>query len=848
MGAGRDISTHVTAPSVDIGPQRPYRPQPVTVHGPEHDPVGELVLALWNRLKRRKWVFGVFVLCGLAGSLWGMREYTRFVRVEALVAIQPYRHGQSMLDETVAASRAALSGQTYAAEINGLAFARRLSIALGEEQIDASPDDLLAMVQAAFILPDTIRIRAKHEGAATALKIANAAAGRFVESQRESATAELTERAKRYEIAVKQAQKEYADAQSEVAEFLQQDAILSLKREIHEGIVIINLFEQDRTRVQALADAERQRLTYMNRTFGAFVREMAASQDPEVRKLTRELADLSAAARAKQTAGKIGKEELGKIEEAVRALEARLLSSIKGEAKPPLTPEAADAVAAKMLIQRGAEAVGDGRVFELADPEAKLAIDVAQKRMEYSKAQRREAQAVAERARRDFERVTRLLKEGVESEATHTRVQAEHQRAQAAVEAAAAAVAVREAELTIAVRTEIIAAKRLAVQYDAQVAAWDAAIVAKREKLGALSAKQNEADMLHGEVQLKYERYRDLVASHDRAKISAEAAMGNALLIDEARPSKGLLNSAAIRWVICAVFSLAFAVSATCVVDLLDTSIRSPEDLMRASPLPSYGYVPRMGKGKELIAADPDRSATDHLVETFRNIFVSLEFAISGAESKSLVVTSAGPGEGKTTITANLAAVAAKMGRRVVVIDADLQSPRLSKLFKHQGVPGLADVLRTDCELSEAIQPTDLPGLSMIPAGHNTTQAVDLVRAQRIAALIAEIEGQADLILIDVPPLVFANAVSVASCAAQVLVVVEADRATPKSLAKATDTLRRCGKEANAAIVVNKARIKGEWFDYYHYGYYYYGYGSGQGRDADGEGKGKKGAGTEQPI
>lgn len=184
----------------------------------------------------------------------------------------------------------------------------------------------------------------------------------------------------------------------------------------------------------------------------------------------------------------------------------------------------------------------------------------------------------------------------------------------------------------------------------------------------------------------------------------------------------------------------------------LDTRIRSLEDVSLLSNYPLLGAMPL---DRQLLQ-DPLRAAREARSpagEAIRRIQTNLRFVNTDAELKSLVVTSSLPGEGKSTLVANLALTVASAGLKTIVVDADLRRPRLADRFGLEGGLGLTDLLVGDVARADAIQTYGDSGLHFLPAGGSAPNPSELLQSDAFMNLLEHLESSYDMVLLDAPPL-----------------------------------------------------------------------------------------------
>jgi capsular exopolysaccharide synthesis family protein len=195
------------------------------------------------------------------------------------------------------------------------------------------------------------------------------------------------------------------------------------------------------------------------------------------------------------------------------------------------------------------------------------------------------------------------------------------------------------------------------------------------------------------------------------------------------------------------------------------------------------------------------------------------------------MITSATPGEGKTTLAAHLAISNAARGKKTLLVDSDLRRPSLHAKFGLKPDHGLSNVLTGESSWQEAIIPIDKhPNLTFLPAGLGSHRAADLI-GPHLSTLLDEFAKEYDLVIMDSPPLLgFAESLQMAAAADGVLIVSCAGETKRRAVAEVISALRRL--RANiVGVVLNQMRHNTSPEGYYNYGYYRYGnyrYGSDQ--------------------
>ena len=267
------------------------------------------------------------------------------------------------------------------------------------------------------------------------------------------------------------------------------------------------------------------------------------------------------------------------------------------------------------------------------------------------------------------------------------------------------------------------------------------------------------------------------------------------------------------------------------IIDTLDDRFRSPEELKQQLGLELLGVISNLpqqsGVGIDALLVHAAPNAVES--EAFRSLRTSIVFA--GTERQRLAITSSEPHDGKTTVLANLAVTYAAAGKRTLIIDADLRSPGLTRLFNMRGLKGLSRILKSVDPIAEAapesIRETGQEGLHIIPCGPKPSNPSELLSTPRMSELIAWADDHYDQILIDCPPILAASDASIVGRLIDGLaLVVQPTKNRRKLVLRATEMLRTAGVDV-AGVIANRIGGKGDGYGYgYGYGYgHNYGYG-----------------------
>lgn len=249
----------------------------------------------------------------------------------------------------------------------------------------------------------------------------------------------------------------------------------------------------------------------------------------------------------------------------------------------------------------------------------------------------------------------------------------------------------------------------------------------------------------------------------------------------------------------------------------------SPVAPTPVAPLPADDGVPNVHPSvSDLVIAAHD--AFSPIAEQARQIRTNLESVLGDRPSRSIVITSPVKGDGKSLVSANLAWVLTdNPEHRVLLIDADLRKPDQNRLFGVRRAPGMSEYLLGKCRLDDAIHPTSMSNLFMMPAGRAQTRPTSLLNGRHLPAMIAELEERFDWIVFDTPPLLpVTDAALIARHCTGLILIVRMGQTHRKLIERAQDLLAE-NRLPVLGCVLNEFSPKETTNDYYssHYAYGY---------------------------
>jgi polysaccharide biosynthesis transport protein len=357
-----------------------------------------------------------------------------------------------------------------------------------------------------------------------------------------------------------------------------------------------------------------------------------------------------------------------------------------------------------------------------------------------------------------------------------------------------------------------------------------------------VSRKAIQLGVLRREVETNRQIYQDLLTKTKQTGLETELKTTNIRVIEKAEPPRGPISPQRTRnYQIAGLMGLLLGVGLALLFESFDNTFKTPEDLKQHVAAPFLGMVPDINAAvsKEMMRGlSPtlliSKNATSAVADAYRVLRTNLIFTSTETTGRALLVTSAGPGEGKTTTLANVAAALAYNGAKVLAIDADLRRPTLHQHFGLQKTPGLSDLIVGKNAASEAIQSTRIDGLQVLPCGYIPPNPAELLGAPMMKQILEAVRSHYDWVLLDSPPiLAMADAAILCPRVEGVVLLVAAETPTKPAVARAIDQIQGVGGKV-LGVVLNKVNLQRNSYYYsQYYGEYYRSYyadGTGYGR------------------
>lgn len=358
---------------------------------------------------------------------------------------------------------------------------------------------------------------------------------------------------------------------------------------------------------------------------------------------------------------------------------------------------------------------------------------------------------------------------------------------------------------------------------ETQIEATNSEIQVRQAELGALISARQIADTqaqvaaLQNKLATLQSNYAALLASTSQGAINTLSILEPATLpttpVGPNRPIT-VLTAAAIGFVL--------AAGAAYLLEYLDRSLKSPDEVAKVLGLPLIGFIAEMNSDSKLdegaIVLQQPRAP---IAESFRVLRTNLEFAAVDGPLHTILISSPGAGEGKTTVAANLAAVMAQSKKRVVLIDCDMRRPRVHKQLGIPNNRGLSDVFRGQAEIKNVIRPWK-NNFAVITSGSLPPNPAELLASEKMTEILEKLKAYTDIVIIDSPPSLVTDASLLAAKVDGVVLVVQPGRTEAEPARAMGEQLKRAGARV-VGVVLNNIPI-GRGYDYYYGGYHYYHY------------------------
>ena len=360
-----------------------------------------------------------------------------------------------------------------------------------------------------------------------------------------------------------------------------------------------------------------------------------------------------------------------------------------------------------------------------------------------------------------------------------------------------------------------------------------------RKKAVDLNLKELEFHRLDRMRAQNEKLYAVLLEQLKEADLRRMMNTNNIRLVDGAvEPKEPIAPRVSVNVSIALLIGLVLGLGLAILREQLDNTLKTPEDVEHKLGVTFLGLLPEIAEeeGGEKVGGKRRKARrltttlapellvherpTSGIAEAARALRTNLMFMNPDHPYKRLLVTSAAPAEGKTTVAVSIAVSLAQGGQRVCIIDCDLRRPRLHRIFDRAGDIGLMNAILGEATIDEVAKPTIVPNLSCIPCGPIPPNSADVVSSEKFRRLLDEVSSKFDRVVLDSPPIVAVTDSAIASTLVDgVVFVVRAFKTSVNLCRSGLRTLQDVDAPI-AGAVLNAVNLNRHEYNYYHYYYY----------------------------
>ncbi|MDT4969364.1 MAG: polysaccharide biosynthesis transport protein [Acidobacteriota bacterium] len=378
----------------------------------------------------------------------------------------------------------------------------------------------------------------------------------------------------------------------------------------------------------------------------------------------------------------------------------------------------------------------------------------------------------------------------------------------------------------------------LKLKYDAALAR-ELKLKADYNKERGAAQAQGEAQIdissLEKEIETNKQLYATLFQRQNELDITSTEGAKNVTIATPARLPRSPVGPARSRNIVVAfILSLGVGIGLAFLLDYLDDTLKSVEDVDRYIHLPALALIPGLrnertllkGKhpppteGKDTTALALIEDVRSPIAEAYRHLRTSLLLSSAGQPPKTILVTSSQPSEGKTTTAVNIAVMLAQTGVEVLIIDCDLRRPRIHSHFNMPNAQGVTNFLSGDSDVDGLMQPYEkMPNLKIMTSGPIPPNPAELLGSDEMRKLLQTMSTRFTHIIVDSPPAIsFTDASILSTMVDGVMLVVHGGKSSRAVVRRAKQQLLDIGANIYG-IVLNNVKLEGS-NSYYYYGYY----------------------------
>jgi capsular exopolysaccharide synthesis family protein len=366
---------------------------------------------------------------------------------------------------------------------------------------------------------------------------------------------------------------------------------------------------------------------------------------------------------------------------------------------------------------------------------------------------------------------------------------------------------------------------------ESRLASYNQTINSLRTQAERYPPLESEQARLMADVKTAQTTYDNLLAQYQLARIAESADGATVRVVDVAPlPTFAVAPNRRRATFMAMLLGLALGIGLAIGLDRLDDSVKSPDELSTRFQLPVLGQIPAIRVSEKQANSNiPLSRLVSHVdprsvvAEAYRSLRTNIAFARAQSRVRTLVLTSPGPADGKSTTVANLAITFAQQGQRTLLVDGDLRRAVLDKTFSIPRTPGLTEVIIGVAPLSAAVHETTVANLFVMGSGQLPPNPSELLGSDRMREVLAEARETFDIVLFDSPPLLAVTDAAVLSTMVDgAILVVRVGSTSREAVRRAAAHLRSVHSRVLGAVLNDIDASHGGYYG--GYGHYYYAY------------------------
>ena len=351
--------------------------------------------------------------------------------------------------------------------------------------------------------------------------------------------------------------------------------------------------------------------------------------------------------------------------------------------------------------------------------------------------------------------------------------------------------------------------------------------ITQQGRLRSLPKLEQTQRQLQRKLEVAQLTYTELLKKLQEVQVVENRSVGNATIISEALvPEHPISPNITRNLLLGGIGGILLGVGTALLLERTDKSLKTVDKIKQLLDYPLLGTIPKTPKTTkgstdnqeiELPVLDNPYSS---VTSAFEILQTNLAFTVSDKTLKVIVVSSSNPNEGKSFVSANLAVTLSQLGRKVLLVDADMRRPRQHRIWRRPNLIGLSNVLVGQSKLQDTLQKA-LPALDVLLVGKIPPNPLKLLESQRMSSLIEEAKEEYDFVILDTPPLTaVADGLMLSKLADGILLVVRPEGVDSDTVKVVRNRLKQSGQQVLGMVVNGVTPKNGSAYYYYNKGYY----------------------------